>query len=233
MARHKRIQTPGLLRHVMSRGNGRMRIFLDDADYRKFLFILGDVVDTFDIECWDFCVMPNHYHLALYPRKPNISRAIQHSQWCLRHLVEHDALHDWSHVPRSLQSSDRPARRLSPSALSIHRAQSGSRQTGGRSRRLAMEQLCHDSWPGGESGLSLQRPDPESIWRPTTSPSFESCISSHVLAPQWEGDVDDRLRSRERILGDRAFKRQILGREGAESASRRLVLPDSCLVSRL
>ena len=77
MARHKRIQTPGLLRHVMSRGNGRMRIFLDDTDYRKFLFILGDVVDSFDIDCWDFCVMPNHYHLALYPRQPNISRAIQ------------------------------------------------------------------------------------------------------------------------------------------------------------
>ena len=77
MARPKRIKTPGLLRHVMSRGNGRMRIFLDDGDYRKFQFVLGDVAELFDLEVWDFCVMPNHYHLAVCPRRPNLSEAIQ------------------------------------------------------------------------------------------------------------------------------------------------------------
>ena len=78
MPRHKRIREAGLLRHVMSRGNGRMQIFLDDVDYRKFLFILGDVLDTYDVECWDFCVMPNHFHFALKNRRPNLSEAMQH-----------------------------------------------------------------------------------------------------------------------------------------------------------
>lgn len=77
MARRKRIQTPELIRHVMSRGNGRMRIFLDDGDFRKFTYILSDVVDKFDLECWDFCVMHNHYHLCVYPRRANFSEAIQ------------------------------------------------------------------------------------------------------------------------------------------------------------
>jgi putative transposase len=78
MARHTRILDPDLIRHVMSRGNGRMRIFMDDRDYRTFLRVLADVVVLFDVECWDYCVMPNHYHLTLRPRKPNLSRAIRH-----------------------------------------------------------------------------------------------------------------------------------------------------------
>jgi len=78
MPRYKRIREPGLLHHVMSRGNGRMRIFLDEVDYRKFLYILGDVFDVCDIDCWDLCVMPNHYHLALMNHQPNLSRAMQH-----------------------------------------------------------------------------------------------------------------------------------------------------------
>ena len=62
----------------MSRGNGRMRIFLGDRDYRAFLNILGFMVASFDVECWDYCLMPNHYHLALYPRQRNISLAVQY-----------------------------------------------------------------------------------------------------------------------------------------------------------
>src|ERR1041384_7012400 len=78
MARCRRIQDPELIRHVMSRGNGRMRTFLDDRDYRTFLRILADVVTFFDVECWDYCVMPNHYHLTLFPRKRNLSEAMRH-----------------------------------------------------------------------------------------------------------------------------------------------------------
>jgi REP-associated tyrosine transposase len=86
MARHNRIQTPGLIRHVMSRGNGRMTIFLDDTDFRKFVYILGDVVETFSIKCWSFCVMSNHYHATLQPSRANLSEAIRqlngaYAQW--------------------------------------------------------------------------------------------------------------------------------------------------------
>jgi len=78
MARYKRIREPGLLHHVMSRGNGRMKIFLDDVDYRKFLYVLGDVLDLYDVDCWDACVMPNHYHLAVMNHRPNLPEAMQH-----------------------------------------------------------------------------------------------------------------------------------------------------------
>jgi putative transposase len=86
VARQKRIVTPGLIRHVMARGNGRMRIFLDDADYRYFVHVLGEVVEEFGIECWNYCVMPNHYHATLQPAQPNLSEAVRrlnsvYAQW--------------------------------------------------------------------------------------------------------------------------------------------------------
>lgn len=70
----------------MSRGNGQMKIFLDEADYRHFVHVLGDVVDGAAIRCWNYCLMPNHYHLTVQPTKPNLSEAIRrvnsvYAQW--------------------------------------------------------------------------------------------------------------------------------------------------------
>ena len=59
MARAKRIRTAGLVRHVMARGNGRMQIFLDETDFRHFMNLFREVVEDFEIECWNYCVMPN------------------------------------------------------------------------------------------------------------------------------------------------------------------------------
>ena len=77
---------PGLVRHVMARGNGRMSIFLDDTDYRQFVHLLGDVVEDLEIQCWNYCVMPNHFHATLCPTLPNLSEALRringrYAQW--------------------------------------------------------------------------------------------------------------------------------------------------------
>jgi len=45
-----------------------MQIFLDDVDYRRFEYLLGDVLEEFQIKCWNYCVMPNHWHMVLWPR---------------------------------------------------------------------------------------------------------------------------------------------------------------------
>lgn len=78
MPRIKRIQTPGLIRHTMSRGNGGMRIYLDDQDYREWIHQLGTVCEEYEVDCWTYCAMPNHYHAVLVPTKENYSRAMQH-----------------------------------------------------------------------------------------------------------------------------------------------------------
>jgi putative transposase len=70
----------------MARGNGKMCIFLDDGDYREFVYLLSDVLEDFKVECWNFCAMPNHFHATLQPSQPNLSTAIarlnsRYAQW--------------------------------------------------------------------------------------------------------------------------------------------------------
>ena len=77
MARLPRIEAPDLVRHVMSRGNGKMTIFLDDVDYQRFQNLLARVVEDFAIRCWNYCIMPNHYHLTIQPARLNLSETIQ------------------------------------------------------------------------------------------------------------------------------------------------------------
>ena len=70
----------------MSRGNGRMHIFLDADDYQQFIYFLSDVVEEFAMQCWNYCLMPNHYHATLQPSRADLSEAIRrlngvYAQW--------------------------------------------------------------------------------------------------------------------------------------------------------
>jgi len=49
MARSLRIQYPGTLYHITSRGTERKRIYIDDSDRKKFLDILEDYHDRLGI----------------------------------------------------------------------------------------------------------------------------------------------------------------------------------------
>jgi REP element-mobilizing transposase RayT len=77
MARPLRIEFPGALYHVTSRGNARRRIFLDDADRERFLRFLERVCARFAWLCHAYCLMGNHYHLVLETPGPNLSRGMQ------------------------------------------------------------------------------------------------------------------------------------------------------------
>ena len=50
MARPLRIEYPGAVYHVTSRGNARKNIFKNDADRNDFLATLGRVVERFGCE---------------------------------------------------------------------------------------------------------------------------------------------------------------------------------------
>jgi putative transposase len=54
--------------HVLNRANGRLRLFRTDADYAAFLAVLAEAVRRFDVRLLAFCLMPNHWHLVLWPR---------------------------------------------------------------------------------------------------------------------------------------------------------------------
>ena len=73
MARPLRIEYPGAVYHVTSRGNARQDIVADDQDRIAFLVLLAHVIDRFGWRCHAYCLMDNHYHLLLETPQPNLS----------------------------------------------------------------------------------------------------------------------------------------------------------------
>jgi len=65
MARPLRIQYPGAICHIVSRGNGKMIIFHDDKDRLKFLHFIERVLEKYNWICHAWCLMGNHYHLLI------------------------------------------------------------------------------------------------------------------------------------------------------------------------
>ena len=83
MARPLRIEYPGAIYHVMSRGNARQRIFRDDEDRTQSLGYLEDSVVRCGWELFSFVLMPNHFYLrrgtqrlARWPRRPRPCRCL-------------------------------------------------------------------------------------------------------------------------------------------------------------
>lgn len=77
MARPLRIEYPGAIFHVTSRGNARRKVFLDDEDRVSFLATLAWVVERFGWICHAYCLMDNHFHLIIETPEPNLSRGMR------------------------------------------------------------------------------------------------------------------------------------------------------------
>jgi len=73
MARPLRIEYPGAVYHVTSRGNARNKIFNDDQDREILLSVLGEVVKRYNWLCHAYCLMDNHYHFMIETPDANLS----------------------------------------------------------------------------------------------------------------------------------------------------------------
>ena len=192
----------------MARGNGRMPIFLDDEDYTRFVRILGDVVEEFQIECWSYCVLPNHYHATLRPTEPNLSRALQvihgtYAQWWNRKhgRVGHafqgrfkDQIVDTDEYLLVLcrYIALNPVRAGLTRAPDEWRWSSYSATIDGRTLPRF---LCVDMVLGqfGEAAPGILR----------------TRFARYVHEANGQGPAEDRIRSSTRVLGSPAFQRRI------------------------
>src|SRR5436309_422779 len=77
MPRPARIEFPGAIYHVMSRGVARTSTFLDDSEYLRFLCRLGMIVRKGILVVHAYCLMPNHFHLLLETPFGHLGRAMQ------------------------------------------------------------------------------------------------------------------------------------------------------------
>jgi len=78
MARPLRIEYPGAVYHITSRGNARQKVFVDDADRITFLEILAKAMGRYNWLCHAYCLMGNHYHLLIESVDPTLARGMRH-----------------------------------------------------------------------------------------------------------------------------------------------------------
>jgi putative transposase len=54
--------------HVVNRGNARGEVYHKDEDYAAFVTLLGQACERLPMRVLAYCLMPNHFHLVLWPR---------------------------------------------------------------------------------------------------------------------------------------------------------------------
>ncbi len=68
MPRAARASVGEMCYHVLNRGNARREVFHKDGDYQAFLRAVGQACAEMPMPVLAYCLMPNHFHLAVRPR---------------------------------------------------------------------------------------------------------------------------------------------------------------------
>lgn len=78
MARKPRLDAAGCVHHVMARGNSGQTIFRHDKDRIVFYALMAESLAHFEARVHAFCLMSNHFHLAVETGDAHLSRLMQH-----------------------------------------------------------------------------------------------------------------------------------------------------------
>lgn len=80
MARRLRLESEAGVYHVLNRGNYRSDIFRSDETKAAFLKCLGEACARTGWRIYAWCIMSNHYHLALATPRANLVEGMQWMQ---------------------------------------------------------------------------------------------------------------------------------------------------------
>ncbi|TKS63676.1 MAG: transposase [Nitrospira sp.] len=69
MGRPLRPTAADVVYHVLNRANSRMTLFEDAGDYAAFERVLTQACERISMRVLAYCVMPNHWHLVVWPRQ--------------------------------------------------------------------------------------------------------------------------------------------------------------------
>ncbi|MCW5551587.1 MAG: transposase [Verrucomicrobiae bacterium] len=70
--RQLRVEFPGDICHVMTRGDRRENIFRDDVDRQDFLKTLAETCQKTGFQVHAYCLMGNHFHLVVETPEANL-----------------------------------------------------------------------------------------------------------------------------------------------------------------
>ena len=99
MARPQRLEFPGAIYHLTSRGHEQQTIFADSEDREFFLATFERVAERFNWICHAYCLMDNHYHLVIETLEGKLSigmrqlNGIYTQNFNLRHHHEGPVMH--------------------------------------------------------------------------------------------------------------------------------------------
>lgn len=72
MPRQTRVSVGNAIYHVINLANGRTQIFYTEKDYCHFEELLLEAKELTDMRILSYCIMPNHWHLILYPETDTV-----------------------------------------------------------------------------------------------------------------------------------------------------------------
>ena len=78
MPRPPRIQFPGANYHIVTRGDGRQKLFHDQGHYERFTKGIEEEVQRCGWIVLAYCWMPNHIHALIQTPQPNLATGMQH-----------------------------------------------------------------------------------------------------------------------------------------------------------
>ncbi|MEX2117985.1 MAG: transposase [Pirellulales bacterium] len=110
MPRTGRIAPGGMVFHAINRAVARLPLLVKDDDYLAFEKVLDEALERHPTRLLGYCLMPNHWHMVLWPRKDGELMAFL--RWVAR-------LHRWpiSMPPQWLARVNRPQREAELAAL--------------------------------------------------------------------------------------------------------------------
>ncbi len=94
MARPLRIQFPGAHYHITCRGIEQRKIYMDNQDRYKFLSLLSDSLNVYQVVLYTYVLMSNHFHILIQTKKANCSEFMRHFN------IRYTGWFNWRHERR-------------------------------------------------------------------------------------------------------------------------------------
>jgi putative transposase len=87
------VSVAGICYHLLNRGHGRSRVFHDEEDYSYFMRLLRMVGEKVAMRLLACCLMPNHFHLVVWPLEDGDLGSWMH--WLMTsHVARHRKKYD-------------------------------------------------------------------------------------------------------------------------------------------
>ena len=182
MARVARRYLVGEFFHVLNRGNRRQVLFEQASDYAAFLAILAEAPLARHARLLAFCVMPNHWHLVLWPQESYALSAYVHwvTSTHVRRWLKHRGLVGTGHVYQGRYKSIPIA--TGPHLLTVLRYVEANPVRAGLTEEAT-------AWPWSSAGGHTAGRRPELCAWPIPRPSDWDALLNAPIAPATLDDI--------------------------------------------